>query len=167
MHRKRKKAEIVARPLTSRATPQERTARLHTAHAGTTTLPHLRSAERARTTGRAAGEADGRRWLAAAPACRLSQMRARAVNVGARTARLSPRGERRGEGRRCGFETSGGTPCGEQFNDATCSGHGQAQVVDPPTHHLRWGGEGAICDSRPPNIPNSPTCCGGRACRRR
>ena len=22
----------------------------------------------------------------------------------------------------------------------TCSGRGQAQVVDPPTHHLRWGG---------------------------
>eukprot|EP00966_Prymnesium_polylepis_P309067 7142139-Prymnesium_polylepis.1 len=52
-------------------------------------------------------------------------MRARAVNVGAHTARPSPRGGE-GEtpetqtadmaGRRRGFE-SGGTPCGEQFND--------------------------------------------------
>eukprot|EP00966_Prymnesium_polylepis_P133821 3093533-Prymnesium_polylepis.1 len=25
----------------------------------------------------------------------------------------------------------------------TCSGRGQAQLDNPPTHHMRWGGRGA------------------------
>ena len=30
-------------------------------------------------------------------------------------------------------------------------------MVDPPTHHLRWGGEGVReGESRPPKVPNSP-----------
>eukprot|EP00966_Prymnesium_polylepis_P315829 7297144-Prymnesium_polylepis.1 len=65
-------------------------------------------------------------------------MRVHAVNWERTQQGQARGGERRGVEKADGAGlsiVSGSIPCGEQFNDLS-SGRGQAQVVDPPTHHL-------------------------------